>query len=91
MSAVLYAIRPGEKYFKLSESGTVQVSDDGRTSFVASAQGRHRYLIVDAAQKDRVTQTYVELASAKPVVRAPRRRPDAVKPAAAAAPAEKKP
>jgi hypothetical protein len=31
-------------------------------------------LIVDAAQKEKVIQTYVEMASAKPTVRAPRFR-----------------
>ena len=40
----------------------------------AGVPGRHRYLVVDAAQKDKVIQTYVETASAKPAVRAPRFR-----------------
>lgn len=72
--AMLYAVRPGEGYFKLSDPGTVQVSDDGRTKFVASAQGRHRHLIFDPAQKEKTIRAYVELASAKPVVRMPRFR-----------------
>ena len=89
VTAVLQAVRPGEKYFKLSDTGTVQVGIDGKTTFQASAQGKHRHLIVDAAQKDRVIQTMVELASAKPVVRAPRRpRPAVADPAKP--PAEKK-
>jgi inosine-uridine nucleoside N-ribohydrolase len=88
ISAVMQAIRPGEKYFKLSEPGVVQIADDGASSFTAKAQGRHRYLIVDAGQKERVTQAYVELASAKPVVRMPRRPQQK---AAAPATTEKKP
>jgi hypothetical protein len=67
MAAVLYAGRPKEGYFKLSDPGTITVGDDGRTQFRPSAQGRHQYLIHDPAQKDRILQTCVELASAKPV------------------------
>jgi inosine-uridine nucleoside N-ribohydrolase len=67
MAAALYAGRPKETYFKVSDPGTVTVADDGRTVFTASAQGKHQYLIADPAQKDKILQTYVELASAKPV------------------------
>jgi len=77
--AVLQAARPGEKYFKLSEPGVVQIADTGESKFTAKPGGRHRHLIFDPAQKDRVTQALVELASAKPVVRMPR-RPGAAKP-----------
>jgi len=66
MSAMLYAVRPQEGYFKLSDPGTISVLDDGRTRFTASADGKHRYLILDPAQKDRILQTYTEVASAKP-------------------------
>ncbi len=69
MAASLYAARPDEGYFKLSGPGTIQVHDDGRTSFTASDQGRHQYLINLPEQKDRILQAYVELASAKPVPR----------------------
>jgi inosine-uridine nucleoside N-ribohydrolase len=69
MAAMLYALRPKENYFKLSEPGTIIVSDDGRTSFALSDNGRHRYLILDPAQKERIIRTYTEIASAKPVER----------------------
>ena len=62
MSAALYAADPDENYFKLSPPGTVTVLDDGRTQFTASAQGRHRYLIADPAQKERVTGLFATLA-----------------------------
>jgi len=75
MTAVLYAIRPQEGYFKLSEPGTVTVLVDGRTQFTASAGGKHRYLIADPAQKDRVIQSYTEIASLKPAGRPQRFRP----------------
>ncbi len=74
-AGILQAIRPQENYFKLSEPGTISVLDDGRTRFTPGAGGKHQYLVVDPAQKERVLQAYVELASAKPVPRAPRFRP----------------
>lgn len=72
LAVALQALRPKENYFKLSEPGTISVRDDGRTEFTASADGKHRYLILDPAQKDKITQAYTELASAKPVPRRPR-------------------
>lgn len=89
LAAVLSAIRP-QGGFKTSEPGTITVGKDGRTKFTAAADGKHRYLILDPAQKDQVSQTYIELVSAKPVPRQPRRRPpqnvEAPKPPAAAVP-----
>ena len=75
-AAALYAGRPKEGYFKVSGPGIITVRDDGRAGFQASVRGRHQYLIFDPAQKERIVQTYVELASAKPVIRL-RSRPDA--------------
>jgi len=72
MAAALYAARPNENYFKLSDPGTIAVAADGRTRFAPSAAGRHRYLILNPDQKDHVIKTYTEIASAKPVPRAPR-------------------
>jgi inosine-uridine nucleoside N-ribohydrolase len=67
MAAALYAVRPKETYFQVSGEGTISVLDDGRTHFTAG--GRHRYLIADPAQKDRVIQAYTQLASTHPVPR----------------------
>lgn len=72
MAAALYAARSKEPYFRLSEPGTIRVAADGRTRFMPSASGKHRYLILDAEQKDRVLKTYIEIASAKPAPRTPR-------------------
>jgi len=68
VAAVLYAVRP-DGYFKLSAPGKISVLEDGRTRFTPSADGPHKYLVIDPAQKERVIQTYAELASAKPVPR----------------------
>jgi hypothetical protein len=69
LAAVLYAVRPQETYFKLSEPGSISVLDDGRLKFTPAADGRHKYLIVDPTQKDRVLEAYVQLASTKQVPR----------------------
>jgi hypothetical protein len=74
MAALLYAVRPQEGYFKLSEPGTIRVLDDGHTKFTPSPEGKRRYLILDPEQKERVIKTYIEIASAKPVPRQPRFR-----------------
>src|SRR5579871_283229 len=73
MAAMLYAVHP-DGFFKLSDPGTISVLEDGRTKFTPSAEGKHRYLVPDPAQKEKVIHTYVEMASAKPVPRAPRFR-----------------
>jgi hypothetical protein len=88
MNASLYAGRPQEGYFKLSEPGTISVLEDGRTKFTASANGKHRYMIFDPAQKDRILKTYTEIASAKPVPK-PQRIPGFNKPPAKKAVEEK--
>jgi hypothetical protein len=74
MSTVLYAVHPTDGYFKLSEPGVITVLEDGQTKFTPSAQGKHRYLIFDPAQKEKILKVYTELASAKPVPRVPRFR-----------------
>ena len=74
LAALLQAVHPDDGYFKLSDPGTISVQDDGRTQFTPAAEGKHRYLIVDPSQKDRVTELYTEMVSAKPVPRPGRGR-----------------
>jgi hypothetical protein len=80
LAAVLYAAHPTDGYFKLSDPGTITVLDDGRTLFTPAANGRHRYLIADPAQKDKVTKLYADLVSAPPAPRPVRNRPPVVAP-----------
>lgn len=75
MAAALYAVRPQENYFKVSDPGTITVGDDGRLRFVPASAGKHRTLVADPAQKARIQQIYAEAASTKPVPRAQRFRP----------------
>lgn len=72
LAAVLHAVKSDEKFFGLSGPGTISVQDDGSLRFAPSADGMHRYLIADPAQKERVLGMYTELVAAKP--REPRRR-----------------
>jgi hypothetical protein len=69
LAAMLYAVHPEGGYFKLSEPGTISVQDDGRVQFAAAPDGKHQYVIVDAAQKDRVLEAYTTMVSAKPAPR----------------------
>jgi len=75
LAATLHAVHPEADYFTLSEPGTISVMDDGRTAFTPGAGGRHRYLIVNPAQKDRVIQLYAELVPAEPARRPTRGGP----------------
>jgi hypothetical protein len=84
LAAVLHAVHPDKGFFPLSDAGAIMVADDGRMKFVPGT-GKVRSLIADPAQKDKVLQTFVELASAKPPAPQQRFRP----PAAAAAAAGK--
>jgi len=69
MAAMLYAVHPEAGFFQLSEPGTIQVLDDGRIRFRQSAEGRHKSLSFVPAEKDKIIQAYIDIASAKPVPR----------------------
>jgi hypothetical protein len=68
MVATLYAARPKEGYFKVSDPGVITVGNDGHAVLTAAAEGKHFNLTVDPEKQDKVIQTWVELASAKPVL-----------------------
>ena len=66
LTSVLYAVRPEEGYFDLSEPGTIVVDDEGRTRLIPSEDGQHRYLIVNDGQRLRIREALVYLASQPP-------------------------
>jgi len=70
---VLHAVHPDDGYFTVSDPGTITVLDDGRTKFSPAVEGKHRYLIVDPAQKERVIAMYTAMVSAPPAPRPGRR------------------
>jgi hypothetical protein len=74
LAAVLRAVHPDAGYFTLSPPGTITVLDDGRTRFAPAADGKHRYVIVDPAQKERITTLYTAMVSAPPAPRPQRGR-----------------
>ena len=76
MAAALYAVRPEAGYFRLSEPGVIRVSSDGKTHFSEAADGRHRYLIADPAQKEAILEICTKTVSAMP---APRELPNFLK------------
>jgi hypothetical protein len=74
MAAVLYAIRPQDNFFRLSDPGTLTIQPGGKLELTPSAEGKHRQLLPDPSQRERLSKVYIELASAKPVPRMPRFR-----------------
>jgi inosine-uridine nucleoside N-ribohydrolase len=67
LTSVLYGVRPEHSYFGISDPGTVTVADDGLTTFKQDAAGRHRYLIINQAQKARTLEA-LQLLSSQPAV-----------------------
>jgi inosine-uridine nucleoside N-ribohydrolase len=67
LTSVLYAVRPERGYFGLSEPGAVSIDEQGHSSHIRAAQGKHRYLTVDESQIVRVREALVQLASQPPV------------------------
>jgi purine nucleosidase len=63
LTAALYAVRPEASYFPLSSNGKVRVDEKGNTLFTPSAEGKHRYMILDEAGKARTLEALILLAS----------------------------
>jgi inosine-uridine nucleoside N-ribohydrolase len=66
LTAVLYAVRPDERYFALSPPGTITVLPDGSSRFEPSAAGNHRYLVLPDEQRARTLEAMILLASQPP-------------------------
>ena len=67
LTAVLYAVRPGEHYFDLSPKGTITVREDSNTKFQMTEGGRHQYLVLNPKQAARIIEAFVNLASQPPL------------------------
>jgi inosine-uridine nucleoside N-ribohydrolase len=65
-SAVLYAVRPGPRYFGLSPNGKIVVDAKAITTLSQDPQGQHHYLTVDDAQRARIKEAITVLASEPP-------------------------
>ena len=64
LAATLQAVHPDKGYFTLSTPGSITVADDGRLAF-AVGNGNVRAMGLDPAQKDKILQTLIEVATAK--------------------------
>src|SRR5262245_49279290 len=64
--AALFAANSSAEYLKLSRPGRIEVAEDGRTAFKESPTGMHRYLVIDPAEKERITQAFVAMSAARP-------------------------
>lgn len=64
-TAVLYAVE-GDKWFKVSEPGLIEVTDEGGTIFTPDPKGTRRYLEVDKAQADAIRSHFIEMITSKP-------------------------
>ncbi|QDT28270.1 nucleoside hydrolase [Gimesia panareensis] len=66
LTSVLYAVRPEDGYFTLSEPGRVTVEDDGFLKFQPVELGRDRYLKMNQEQMIRVREALRDLVSQPP-------------------------
>lgn len=73
LTSVLYAVRPNDQYFDLSDAGTVKVESDGFTRFTPASNGRDRYLLMNPQQTTRVIETQRTLVSQPPLCQPARR------------------
>nr|WP_237226027.1 nucleoside hydrolase [Rubinisphaera sp. JC750] len=67
LTSVLYAVRPEDDYFGLSETGKVTVEKDGFTRFEPKPNGRDRYLTMSPKQTIRVVEALRYLVSQPPL------------------------
>jgi len=66
LTSVLYAVRPEAGYFGMSPQGRIDFNDKGESQFRPEANGRDRYLTVNAEQAARIVDLFVKLCSRKP-------------------------
>lgn len=66
LTSVLYAVRPEEGYFGLSEPGVATVTSGNLTPFQTRTAGLHRYLTVSPEQKSRIIEALMLLSSEPP-------------------------
>jgi inosine-uridine nucleoside N-ribohydrolase len=61
LTAVLYAVRPGDGYFQVGPAGSVSVDAQGNTKFTASETGKHHVLSVNDTQRARILEAFLWL------------------------------
>jgi purine nucleosidase len=63
LTAALYAVRPNDGYFSLSEPGSIQVDAAGVTTLIPAAKGKHRYLVMNDVERARALEAMILLSS----------------------------
>jgi purine nucleosidase len=63
VTAGLYAIRPDDGYFSLSEPGSINVDASGVTTLIPAADGKHRYMTMNDVQRARALEAMILLSS----------------------------
>jgi inosine-uridine nucleoside N-ribohydrolase len=63
ITAALYAVRPTDGYFSLSEPGSINVDATGVTTLIPAADGKHRYLVMNDVQRARALEAMILLSS----------------------------
>ena len=66
LTSVLYAVRPGRDYFRVSAPGEVILDPVGRTRFKPGGHGRHRHLKIDEGQVSLIRELLVEMVEHSP-------------------------
>lgn len=67
LTSVLYAVE-GDKWFTVSEPGTITINEEGNSIFTPSADGRFRYLKATPEQGDAINKRFQEIITRKPLV-----------------------
>ena len=65
LAALYFAVKPDSSIFRVSEPGTLTVSDAGVAAFSAG-QGPVRRVTVDPAQREAALNTFIDILSAQP-------------------------
>ena len=71
LTSALYAVQPERGHFGLSGPGNVTVAADGFTCFTPKANGRDRFLKLDATQTARTREALVQLCTQPPKTNTP--------------------
>lgn len=65
LTSVLYAVE-GDKWFNVSEPGSIRITDEGCSLFTPSANGNVRYLTATPEQGAAINQRFQEIITQKP-------------------------
>jgi inosine-uridine nucleoside N-ribohydrolase len=64
--AAVVAANSTAEYLRFSRPGRIDVADDGKTIFRESAGGSQRHVVIDPAEKERITQAFLGMSASRP-------------------------